>query len=97
VIFKKSLIKEFRQQAGIVFSCLITIVLTMALIRTLGNAASGATDPSIVIPLILFSTFSSLGTIATLTAFLTVFWCVSRMNYDNEMVIWNVSGVSLKF
>ena len=68
----------------------------MALIRTLGNAASGETDPSIVIPLILFSTFSSLGTIATLTAFLTVFWCISRMNNDNEMVIWKVSGISLK-
>ena len=44
----------------------------MALVRTLGNAASGETAPDIVLPLILFSTFSSIGTIIALTAFLAV-------------------------
>ncbi len=95
MIFKNSVLKELRYQANIIFSCLITVVVTMALIRTLGNAASGKTGPEIVVPLILFSTFSSLGTIAALTAFLSVFMCFSRMYNDNEMVVWRTNGLKI--
>ncbi|OUW06437.1 MAG: LPS export ABC transporter permease LptF [Betaproteobacteria bacterium TMED156] len=77
------------------FACLLTVVITMALVRTLGNAASGQLEAQLVIPLIGFSTISSISTILTLTAFLSVFVVLSRQCRDNEMVIWLSSGQNL--
>ncbi len=85
-----------RSSAGMTFACLLTVVITMALVRTLGNAASGQLEPKLVIPLIGFSTISSISTIVTLTAFLSVFIVLSRQCRDSEMIIWLSSGKNLK-
>ena len=95
MLVKKSILKELRFQAGLIFCALFTIVLTMALVRLLGNAASGATPPNIVLPLILFSTFSSIGTTLSLSAFLAVFITFSRLQSDNELIILRTSGVKI--
>ena len=95
MITKRSILKELRFQGGVIFCSLFTVVLTMALVRTLGNAASGETAPDIVLPLILFSTFSSIGTIIALTAFLAVFITFTRLQNDNELVILRTSGMRL--
>ena len=95
MVTKRSILKELRFQGGVIFCSLFTVVLTMALVRTLGNAASGETAPDIVLPLILFSTFSSIGTIIALTAFLAVFITFTRLQNDNELVILRTSGMRL--
>lgn len=95
MIFEKSILSELRSVAGMTFACLLTIVITMALVRTLGNAASGQLEAQLVVPLIGFSTISSISTIVTLTAFLSVFMVLSRQCRDNEMVIWLSSGKKL--
>ena len=95
MIFEKSILSELRSVAGMTFACLLTVVITMALVRTLGNAASGQLEAQLVIPLIGFSTISSISTIVTLTAFLSVFIVLSRQCRDNEMVIWFGSGKNL--
>ncbi len=95
MIFEKSILSELRSVAGMTFACLLTIVITMALVRTLGNAASGQLEAQLVIPLIGFSTISSISTIITLTAFLSVFIVLSRQSRDSEMVIWLSSGQNL--
>ena len=95
MLVKKSILKELRFQAGLIFCALFTIVLTMALVRLLGNAASGATSPNIVLPLILFSTFSSIGTTLSLSAFLAVFITFSRLQSDNELIILRTSGAKI--
>ena len=95
MITKRSILRELRFQGGVIFCSLFTVVLTMALVRTLGNAASGETAPDIVLPLILFSTFSSIGTIIALTAFLAVFITFTRLQNDNELIILRTSGMRL--
>ena len=95
MIFEKSILSELRSVAGMTFACLLTVVITMALVRTLGNAASGQLEAQLVIPLIGFSTISSISTIVTLTAFLSVFIVLSRQCRDSEMIIWLSSGKNL--
>ena len=94
MIFHKSLVRELRSTAGIVFATLLAIVVTSALIRQLGRAASGKADEALLLPLIALSSLSSLGLIACLTAVVSVLLVLSRMWRSSEMVIWQASGLS---
>jgi len=94
VIFHKSLVRELRGVAGIVFATLLAIVITSSLIRQLGRAAAGKADEALLLPLIALSSLSSLGLIACLTAVTSVLLVFSRMWRSAEMVVWQASGVS---
>ena len=94
MIFHKSLVRELRSTAGIVFATILAIVITSALIRQLGRAAAGKADEALLLPLIALSSLSSLGLIACLTAVTSVLLVFSRMWRSSEMVIWQSSGVS---
>ncbi|MEY2776682.1 MAG: export transporter permease LptF [Pseudomonadota bacterium] len=94
MIFHKSLVRELRSTAGIVFATLLAIVITSALIRQLGRAAAGKADEALLLPLISLSSLSALGLIACLTAVVSVLLVLSRMWRSSEMVIWQASGLS---
>lgn len=71
---------------------LVTIVMTMLLIRTLGQASRGAINPSEVLLIMGFSLLSQLTTVLALSLFISIIATFSRMYSDSEMVIWLSGG-----
>lgn len=96
MIFQRTFIQELRGLAGGVFAVLLTIVVTSALIRTLGRAAAGRTDTELALPLIVLSSLTSLGILVSLTAYVAVLMVFTRAWKDSEMVVWMASGQSLR-
>jgi len=95
MLFTKTLRRELRSIAGIVFATLFTIMVTTSLVRFLGRAATGRVDSSSVLPLIAFSSINILGPLLVLTLFVAVLMTMTRAWRDSEMVIWQSAGQSL--
>ena len=95
MIFQKSLLRELRSAAGGVLAVLLTVLVTMTLIRVLGRAASGRVDSELVVPLIVFNTISLMHLVLMLTVYVAVLIVLSRWWKDSEMVIWLASGKGL--
>ncbi len=95
MIFQKSLLRELRSAAGGVLAVLLTVFVTMTLIRVLGRAASGRVDSELVVPLIVFNTISLMHIVLMLTVYVAVLIVLSRWWKDSEMVIWLASGKGL--
>lgn len=74
---------------------ILTIVLTMMLIRTLGMAAGGEVAPQDVVLLLGFTALGHLPTMLALSLFIAVVMALGRMYRDSEMAIWFASGVPL--
>ena len=74
---------------------LITIVMTIVLIRTLGQASRGFIDPQDVMLFMAYSALGRLPTILTLSLFIAMVGTLSRMYRDSEMVVWFTSGQGL--
>jgi lipopolysaccharide export system permease protein len=69
-----------------------TIVITMILIRTLGQASIGRVNPTEVGYIMGFNLIGQLSTIISLSLYISVVAMVYRMYMDNEMIIWQMSG-----
>ena len=95
MLFRQSIKQELSQVASASFVTLLTIVITTALIRSLGQAAAGEVDNASVLSLILFSSMNYLGVVLVLTTFISVMVVVSRAFRDQEMTVWLASGVPL--
>lgn len=95
MLFHSSLRKDLARNFGATLVVLITIVITIILIRTLGQASRGSVNPSEVLLVMGFSVLSQLTTIITLSLFIAVVATLSRMYSDSEMVIWFASGQGL--
>jgi lipopolysaccharide export system permease protein len=95
MLFHSSLRKDLARNFGATLVVLVTIVITIILIRTLGQASRGSVNPSEVLLVMGFSVLSQLTTIITLSLFITVVATLSRMYSDSEMVIWFSSGQGL--
>ena len=74
---------------------ILTIVLTMFLIRTLGQAAVGRVSPQDVVLLLGYTALGHLPTMLALSLFVSVVATLGRMYRDSEMAIWFASGVGL--
>jgi lipopolysaccharide export system permease protein len=96
MLFHSSLRKDLARNFGATLVVLITIVMTIILIRTLGQASRGSVNPSEVLLVMGFSVLSQLTTIITLSLFIAVVATLSRMYNDSEMVIWFSSGQGLR-
>jgi lipopolysaccharide export system permease protein len=94
-IFQKSIHKELLRNFGGSTVILFTIVMTIMLIRILGQASKGQADPSGVILLIALNGVGNAGPILTLSMFVSIVYTFSRMYLDSEMIIWFSSGLSL--
>jgi lipopolysaccharide export system permease protein len=94
-IFQKSIHKELLRNFGGSTVILFTIVMTIMLIRILGQASKGQADPSEVILLIALNGIGNAGPILTLSMFISIVYTFSRMYLDSEMIIWFSSGLSL--
>jgi lipopolysaccharide export system permease protein len=95
MLFDSSVRKEVARTFGATLVVILTIVLTMFLIRTIGQAASGAVAPRDVVLLLGYVALGHLPTMLALSLFVAVVLSLGRMYRDSEMSIWFASGVGL--
>src|ERR1035437_5095766 len=95
MLFNSSIRKEMARSFGATLIVLATVVITMTLIRTLGQAASGNLNPSDVMLVMGYTVLAYMPTILTMSLFIAIIATLSRMYGDSEMVIWFTSGRGL--
>jgi lipopolysaccharide export system permease protein len=95
MLFDSTLRKDLARSFGATLVVILTIVLTMLLIRTLGQAALGKVAPQDVVLLLGYIALGHLPTMLALSLFIAVVATLGRIYRDSEMVIWNASGASL--
>ena len=97
MLFHSSIRKDLARSFGATVVVLATIVMTIILIRTLGQATRGSVNPSEIMLVMGLTVIGHLTTILTLSLFIAVVSTLSRMYADSEMVIWFSSGQGLMF
>ena len=95
MLFDSSIRKELARSFGATLVVLVTVVMTMMLIRTLGQASRGNVNPSDVMLIMGFTVLGQLPTILSLSLFIAIVGTLSRMYRDSEIVIWFASGRGL--
>src|SRR5690606_33594965 len=89
-------VSEIMSHAGVVFSTLLIVWLSVLLVRLLGDAASGSIGADVVFGLATFSSITALPVILSVSLFIAVLTTVTRNFRESEMVVWFASGLSLK-
>jgi len=95
MIFRRAVRREFANTAAGVFVALFSVLVSVQLIRLLGQAAGGKLPSDSVVILLGFGALNYLPTLLSLTCFVSVLLCLSRAYRDSEMVVWFASGVPL--
>lgn len=95
MLFHSSLRKELARSFGATLVVLVTIVMTMTLIRTLSQASRGSVNPQEVMMVMGYTVLGYLPPILTLCLFIAIVGTLSRMYTDSEMVIWFSAGRGL--
>jgi lipopolysaccharide export system permease protein len=95
MLFHSSVRKELARSFGATLVVLVTIVITMTLIRTLGQANRGSVNPQEVMMVMGYSVLGYLPPVLTLCLFTAIVGTLSRMYTDSEMVIWFGAGRGL--
>jgi lipopolysaccharide export system permease protein len=95
MLFHSSVRKELGRSFGATLVVLVTVVMTMTLIRTLGEASRGNFNPSDVMVIMGYTVLSDMPTILSMCLFIAVLSVLTRMFRDSEMVIWFGSGRGL--
>jgi len=95
MLFDSSLRTDLARSFGATLVVILTIVLTMMLIRTVGQAALGRVAPQDVVLLLGYTALGHLPTMLALSLFISVVATLGRMYRDSEMTIWFASGVGL--
>ena len=95
MLFDSTVRRELARSFGATLVVILTIVLTMFLIRTVGQAASGVVSPQDVVLLLGYVALGQLPTMLALSLFVAVVLSLGRMYRDSEMAIWFASGIGL--
>lgn len=95
MLFDSTVRKEVARSFGATLVVILTIVLTMFLIRTIGQAANGVVSPSDVVMLLGYVALGHLPTMMALSLFIAIVVSLGRMYRDSEMAIWFSSGIGL--
>ncbi len=95
MLFDSTVRRELARGFGATLVVILTIVLTMMFIRTIGQAASGVVAPQDVVLLLSYVSLGYLPMILALSLFISIVVTLGRMYRDSEMAIWFASGVSL--
>src|SRR3546814_5494864 len=74
--------------AGVVFSTLLVVWLSVLLVRLLGEAANGTIGANVVFGLATFSSITALPVILSVSLFIAVLTTVTRNFREAEMVVW---------
>ena len=95
MLFHSSVRKELARSFGATLVVLVTIVMTMTLIRTLSQASRGSVNPQEVMMVMGYTVLGYLPPILTLSLFIAIVGTLSRMYRDSEMAIWFSAGRGL--
>ena len=95
MLFDSTVRRELARSFGATLVVILTIVITMMLIRTLGLAAGGTVAPEDVVLLLGYFALGHLPTMLALSLFIAVVVTLGRMYRESEMVIWFSSGLGL--
>ena len=95
MLFHSALRKDLSRSFGATVVVLVTIVMTIMLIKTLGAASRGSVNPSEVMLVMGLTVLGQLTTIFSLSLFIAIVATLSRMHSESEMVIWFSSGRGL--
>jgi lipopolysaccharide export system permease protein len=95
MLFQSSIRRELSRSFGATVVILITIVVTIMLIRTLGQASKGSVNPSEVSLVLAFTILGNLSILLALSLFIACVGTLSRIYRDSEMVIWLSCGQGL--
>ena len=95
MLFDSTLRRDLARGFGATLVVVLTIVVTMMLMRTLGQAAGGKVSPQDVVFVLGFAALGYLPTVLTLSLCIAVVATLTRMYRDSEMTIWFASGVPL--
>jgi lipopolysaccharide export system permease protein len=95
MLFDSTLRRDLARTFGATLVVILTIVLTMFLIRTLGQAAAGSVSPQDVVLLLGYTALGHLPTMLSLSLFVSVVVTLGRMYRESEMSIWFASGIGL--
>ena len=95
MLFDSTLRKDLARNFAATLVVILTIVITLFLIRTLGQAAGGRVSPQDVALLLGYTALGHLPTMLALSLFIAVVSTFSRMHRDSEMVVWFASGVAM--
>lgn len=95
MLFDSSIRKELARSFGATLIILVTVVMTMTLIRVLGMASRGSFNPQDVLLVMSYTVMTFLPNIMTMSLFVAVVMTLSRLYTDSEMVIWFSSGMGL--
>jgi len=95
MLFDSTVRKDLARTFAATLVVILTIVITMFLIRTLGQAAGGAVAPQDVVLLLGYTALGHMSTMLSLSMFVAIVVTLGRMYRDSEMVIWFASGVGL--
>ncbi len=95
MLFHSSIRKELARGFGATLVVLVTVIMTMTLIRTVGEASRGTFNPTDVMIIMGYTVLSDMPTILSLSLFIAILSVVTRMYKDSEMVIWFGSGRGL--
>ncbi|MFG6457818.1 LPS export ABC transporter permease LptF [Roseateles sp. BYS96W] len=96
MLFDSSTRSELAKSFGVTLVVILTIVLTLTLIKMLGQAAGGNVAPQDVVLLMGYTTISNLAVMLTLSLFLAIVITLGRLYRESEMTIWFASGMPLK-
>lgn len=95
MLFHSSIRKELARSFGATLVVLATVVMTMTLIRTVGEASRGTFNPTDVMIVMGYTVLSDMPTILSMSLFIAILSVLTRMYRDSEMVIWFGSGQGL--
>ena len=95
MLFHSSLRRELARSFGAALIVLVTVVMTMTLIRTLGQASRGSFSPSDVMMVMGYTVLTFLPNVMTMALYIATVSTLTRLYRDSEMVIWFGSGRGL--
>ncbi|MDO5624115.1 MAG: LPS export ABC transporter permease LptF [Pseudomonadota bacterium] len=95
MLFDSTLRKELGRSFGATLVVLITIVMTVMLIRTLGQASIGRINPQEVMLVMGYTVLGQLSAILSLSLFVAITATLTRMYASSEMVVWFSCGQGL--
>ena len=95
MLFHSSLRKELARSFGASLVVLVTIVITMTLVRTLSLASRGSVNPQDIMMVMGYTVLGYLPPLLALCLFIASVGTLSRMYRDSEMVIWFGAGRGL--
>jgi lipopolysaccharide export system permease protein len=94
MLFHSSFRNELARYFWATLVVLMTIVMTVMLIRTLGQAAGGKVNPQEVSLVLGYTMLANVHSLLTMSLYIATVATMSRMYTDSEMVIWQSSGQS---